>query len=63
VLAHPDRIRNLLFVYKILAKAITQATPYLIHNFTISSDDFAQDVQAKQLLGELLQQLEGYDLS
>lgn len=44
VLAHPERIKNLLFIYKILAKAITQATPYLIHNFTIASDDFAQDI-------------------
>jgi len=57
VLDHPTRIKNLLFLYKILAKAITQAAPYLIHNFTIASDDFAQDMEAKKLLGELLQKL------
>ncbi len=43
VLEHPDRIRNLLFIYQILAKAVAQAAPYL-HNFTIASDDFTQDV-------------------
>ena len=57
VLSHPTRIKNLLFLYKILAKAITQAAPYLINNFTIASDNFAQDIEAKRLLGELLHKL------
>ena len=57
MLDHPDRIRNLLFLYRLLAKAINQAAPYLKTNFTIASDDFAQDVEAKRRLGDLLGEL------
>jgi hypothetical protein len=57
VLDHPDRIRNLLFLYRILAKAINKAAPYLKANFTIASDDFAQDVEAKRWLSDLLGEL------
>jgi len=40
-----------------------QAAPYLHSNFTIASDDFSQDIKAKQLLDQLLGQLKGHDLS
>ena len=41
VLDHPDRVKNLLFLYKILRKAIVTASPYLLHNLTVQSDNFA----------------------
>jgi hypothetical protein len=54
VLDHPQRIKNLFFIYRILAKAVKEAAGYLRHNLTIQSDNITSDLQAKSLLSELL---------
>jgi hypothetical protein len=63
VLDHPRRIKNLFFIYRILAKAVKEAAGYLRHNLTIQSDNITSDLQASKLLSELLKELDGYDLS
>lgn len=63
MLNHPQRIKNLFFIYRILAKAVKEASGYLRHNLTIQSDNITCDLQAKSLLSDLLGTLEGYDLS
>lgn len=63
MLDHPQRIRNLFFIYRILAKAVKEAAGYLRNNLTIQSDNITSDLQARQLLSSLLKELDGYDLS
>lgn len=54
MLDHPQRIKNLFFIYRILAKAVKEAADYLRHNLTIQSDNITSDLQAKTLLSDLL---------
>jgi ERO1-like protein alpha len=54
VLQFPDRIRNLVFLYRILAKAVKEAAPYLRHSLNIASDNITEDLKSKQLLDGLL---------
>ena len=35
---------------RIFAKALKEITPYLLHNFTVQSDDIADDLRASKLL-------------
>jgi L-rhamnose isomerase len=63
VLDHPQRIKNLFFIYRILAKAVKEAAGYLQANLTIQSDNITQDLTSRRVLSELLAQLNSYDLS
>lgn len=63
VLDHPQRIKNLFFIYRILAKAVKEAAGYLRTNLTIQSDNITDDLQARNLLSQLLLELDSYDLS
>ncbi len=63
VLDHPVRIKNMMFLYRLLAKAVVKAAPQIHSNFSIQSEDFNQDMESKRLLDELMSQLQGYDLS
>ena len=47
VLDHPDRIKNLIFLYKVLGKAIVTAAPYLRNDLAVRSDDITEDMKAK----------------
>jgi hypothetical protein len=40
VLAHPQRIKNLFFIYRILAKAVKEAASFLRADLRIHSDNF-----------------------
>ena len=44
----------MLFLYKILGKAIVTVAPYLKHNLTIQSDNFSEDMKAKGYLIDCL---------
>ena len=50
VLDHPDRIKNMMFLYRVLGKAITTASHYLKHNFTVQSDKINEDIMAKSYM-------------
>jgi ERO1-like protein alpha len=63
VLDHPDRIKNLMFLYRVLGKAITTASPYLRHNFTVQSDKINEDILAQSYLVDLLKELDDFDFS
>lgn len=53
----------MLFLYRILAKAINQAAPFLQKELHINSDNITEDLKAKKLLEKLLKEIEPYDLS
>lgn len=53
----------MLFLYKILGKAIVKVAPYLKQNLTIQSDNFAEDMKAKGYLIDILKNLEGHDFT
>ena len=63
MLDHPDRIHNLFFLYRVLAKAIKQAAPYLRSNFSLISGNITEDTRAQQQLFKLLDKLQNYDLT
>ena len=63
MLDHPDRIHNLFFLYRVLAKAIKQAAPYLRNNFSLTSGNITEDTRAQQQLFKLLDKLQSYDLT
>jgi hypothetical protein len=44
----------MLFLYRILAKAINQAAPFLHKELHINSDNITEDLKAKRLLEKLL---------
>ncbi|CAD8050781.1 unnamed protein product [Paramecium primaurelia] len=50
---HPERIKNLFFLYSVLFRAIILATPG-IQSFDINSLSFEDDLRSKQLLNQIL---------
>ena len=52
-----------MFLYRVLGKAITTASHYLRHNFTIQSDKINEDIMAQGYMMDLLKNLEEYDIS